>query len=51
MVLDSSEKPETRGSFWEIISAALSALAKESGCSLHHSPLPELREAARDWQS
>jgi hypothetical protein len=39
-----------RFSFWQVLGAALAALARKSGCSLHHSPLPEIREAARDWR-
>jgi hypothetical protein len=35
---------------WQAISSALVALARKSGATLHHSPLPEIREAARDWQ-
>jgi hypothetical protein len=41
---------ESKTDFWHRVAGALSALAKKSGCSLHHSPLPELREAVRDWQ-
>jgi hypothetical protein len=36
--------------FWQMVSAALAALARKSGCSLLESPLPEIREAARDLQ-
>jgi hypothetical protein len=38
------------GGFWQAVSAALAALARKSGCSLLDSPLPEIREAARDWR-
>jgi len=41
---------ESKSDFWQRVVGALAALAKNSGCSLHHSPLPELREAVRDWQ-
>jgi hypothetical protein len=41
---------ESKSDFWQRVAGALAALAKKSGCSLHHSPLPELREAVRDWQ-
>jgi hypothetical protein len=35
---------------WRALGSALVALARKSGSSLHHSPLPEIREAARDWR-
>ena len=38
----------TSTGFWSTVAAALAALARNSGCSLHDSPLPELREVARD---
>jgi hypothetical protein len=41
---------ESKTGFLQHIAAALAVLAKKSGCSLHYSPLPELREAVRDWQ-
>jgi hypothetical protein len=41
---------EQFSSFWQAVGAALAALARRTGCSLHDSPLPELREAARDWR-
>ena len=36
-------------SFWETVSSVLAALARKGGGSLTHSPLPELRYAAREW--
>jgi hypothetical protein len=42
--------PETRfAALWQKIGTALTALVRKSGNSLTHSPLPEIREAARDW--
>ena len=38
-----------RGSFWQAFGAALAVLAGRSLCSLAESPLPEIREAARDF--
>jgi hypothetical protein len=45
--------PHTHGhrlayGFWARVGAALAALARLSGCSVEQSPLPELREVARD---
>jgi hypothetical protein len=40
---------KTRG-IWRAIADVLAELARTSGCSLHHSPLPEIREAAREWR-
>jgi hypothetical protein len=40
-------------SFWTRVANALTALARMAGCSVEHSPLPELREVAhdlRDWR-
>jgi hypothetical protein len=37
------------GSFWQAFSAALAVLAGRSWYSLSDSPLPEVREAARDF--
>jgi hypothetical protein len=34
--------------FWARVGGALAALARLSGCSVEQSPLPELREVARD---
>jgi hypothetical protein len=34
--------------FWGRVGDAIAALARMSGCSVEHSPLPELREVARD---
>jgi hypothetical protein len=36
---------------WQAIGAAIYALVRKSGNSLMHSPLPEIREAARDWSA
>jgi hypothetical protein len=39
--------------FWEAVTSALAAIARRTGCSLKESPLPEIREVARDlndWQ-
>jgi hypothetical protein len=48
------ERPSTcekrAAGLWETLAAAIVALMRKSGNSLHHSPLPELREAVRDWQ-
>jgi hypothetical protein len=44
-----ANRQETTG-FWAMVSAALAALVRKSGCSLLESPLPEIREAARDWR-
>jgi hypothetical protein len=41
---------EQSSSFWQAVGAALAALARRTGCSLYDSPLPEIREAARDWR-
>ena len=38
-----------RSGFWETLGAALAVLARRSGCSLSESPLPEIREAVRDF--
>jgi hypothetical protein len=38
-----------RSGFWETFSAALAVLARRSGCSFSESPLPEIREAVRDF--
>jgi hypothetical protein len=40
---------EKRSDFWSSLSAALAVLARQSGYSIRESPLPELREAAREW--
>ena len=35
--------------FWQTVASALAAIARQGGGSLTHSPLPELRYAAREW--
>jgi hypothetical protein len=48
--MDGSSTTPVRGaSFWDVFSAALALLARQSGCSLRESPLPEVREAVRDF--
>jgi hypothetical protein len=43
---------ETRlGALFQRFGAAIGALVRKSGNSLLHSPLPEIREAARDWSA
>jgi len=43
---------ETRlGALCQRVGAAIHALVKKSGNSFLHSPLPEIREAARDWSA
>jgi hypothetical protein len=37
------------GGFWQAFSAAIAILARQSGCSLSDSPVPEIREAVRDF--
>jgi hypothetical protein len=47
-------KPEQFGrqrSFWASVAAAIAALVRRSGCSIDHSPLPEIREVGREWRS
>jgi hypothetical protein len=39
------------GALWQSFTAALVTLARKCGCSLRHNPMPEIREAARDWVS
>jgi hypothetical protein len=42
------EAVQVRSGFWHAVVAAFGALARRTGCSLNESPLPEIREAARD---
>jgi hypothetical protein len=32
------------------IAAAIAALARHTGCTLRHSPLPEVREVGDEWR-
>jgi hypothetical protein len=32
------------------IAAAVAGLARRAGSSLHHHPMPELREVSREWR-
>jgi len=34
----------------ETIAAAFIGLARRAGSSLHHHPMPELREVSREWR-
>jgi len=43
---------ETRlGTLCQRVGAAIRTLVRKSGNTLMHSPLPEIREAARDWSA
>jgi hypothetical protein len=48
MDLMRTEALSTQGRFWHSIAGALASLARSAGCSADSSPLPEIREAARD---
>jgi hypothetical protein len=45
---NSQTEPQSAG-FWETVTSALAALARQGGGSLTHNPLPELRFTAREW--
>jgi hypothetical protein len=44
------KRPESRRSVLETIAAAFIGLARRAGSSLHHHPMPELREVSREWR-
>jgi hypothetical protein len=42
----------TTTGFWQTVGAGIAALARRTGCSLQHHPLPEIREVGyelREW--
>jgi hypothetical protein len=45
-----NKETETRRSLLAIIAAALIRGARRAGGSLHHHPMPELREVGREWR-
>jgi hypothetical protein len=42
--------PHTPVGFLGRIAAAFAALARHTGCTLRHSPLPEVREVGDEWR-
>jgi hypothetical protein len=45
-----SKKTETRRGLLATIAATLIHAAQRAGGSLHHHPMPELREVGREWR-
>jgi hypothetical protein len=48
--MDHTSDQGRAANLWRAIWAALAALVRKTGNSLHHSPLPEIREAVKDWR-